>query len=90
MTTKSRNRRQRRAARSRRPAEQFLQFKTVKNDTSPHGLDLLVVENGVTIARRGYPDTPEACTWVSLVPGVFVRDIDGDTIEVRHFAAGHA
>jgi hypothetical protein len=31
--------------------------------------DMLVVVNGVTIARRAYPDTPEPSTWVSLASG---------------------
>jgi hypothetical protein len=31
--------------------------------------DILVMVNGVTIARRCYPDTPVAGTWVSLEPG---------------------
>jgi hypothetical protein len=42
-----------------------------------HGEDhdeIFVVLDGVRIARRGYPGTPEAGTWVSLVPGWIVRD----------------
>jgi len=42
-----------------------------------HGEDrdeVFVVLDGVRIARRGYPGTPEAGTWVSLVPGWIVRD----------------
>jgi hypothetical protein len=41
-----------------------------------HGEDhdeIFVVLDGVRIARRGYPGTPEAGTWVSLVPGWIVR-----------------
>jgi len=36
--------------------------------------DLFVVLDGVRIAKRGYPGTPEAETWVQLVPGYTVRD----------------
>jgi hypothetical protein len=38
------------------------------------GDEIFVVLDGVRIARRGYPGTPEAGTWVSLVPGWIVRD----------------
>jgi hypothetical protein len=33
------------------------------------GDDLFIVFNGVRIAKRGYPDTAQAKTWVSLEPG---------------------
>jgi len=33
------------------------------------GRDAFVVYNGVRIAKRGQPNTPQAGTWVSLVPG---------------------
>ena len=33
------------------------------------GRDAFVVYNGVRIAKRGQPNTPEAGTWVSLEPG---------------------
>ena len=33
------------------------------------GIDAFVVYNGVRIAKRGQPNTPEAGTWVSLEPG---------------------
>ena len=33
------------------------------------GIDVFVVYNGVRIAKRGQPDTPEAGTWISLEPG---------------------
>jgi hypothetical protein len=45
--------------------------------------DLFVVVDGVRIAKRGYPDSPQAGTWVSLEPGWEV--IGGeDTIAIRH------
>ena len=33
------------------------------------GTDIFVVYNGVRIAKRGQPNSPEAGTWVSLEPG---------------------
>jgi hypothetical protein len=33
------------------------------------GQDIFVFVNGLKIAKRGYPDTPQAGTWVSLEPG---------------------
>jgi hypothetical protein len=33
------------------------------------GTDAFVVYNGVRIAKRGQPNTPQAGTWVSLEPG---------------------
>lgn len=47
------------------------------------GKNLFVVFNGVRIARRGYPGTPQARTWVSLEPGYRVFDSD-DMIIVEH------
>ena len=32
------------------------------------GADVFIVVDGVKIARRGYPNTPQAQTWVSLEP----------------------
>jgi len=38
------------------------------------GTDAFVVYNGVRIAKRGQPNTPQAGTWVSLEPGYRVFD----------------
>jgi hypothetical protein len=38
---------------------------TIESD----GLSLFVVFDGVRIAKRGEPGTPQAGTWVSLEPG---------------------
>jgi len=40
------------------------------------GIDVFVVYNGVRIAKRGDPDTPQAGIWVSLEPGYRVFDKD--------------
>ena len=40
------------------------------------GTDVFVLYNGVRIAKRGYPNTPQAGTWVSLEPGYRVFDKD--------------
>ena len=47
--------------------------------------DMFVVVDGVKIARRGYPGTSQAGTWVSLEPGWEVVD-DGrrNTIAIKH------
>jgi hypothetical protein len=38
------------------------------------GIDLFVVYNGVRIAKRGQPNSPQAGTWVSLEPSFRVFD----------------
>jgi hypothetical protein len=40
------------------------------------GIDVFVVYNGVRIAKRGQPNSPQAGTWVSLEPGFRVCDKD--------------
>ena len=45
------------------------------------GADLVIVLGNLAIAKRG---APQAKTWVSLVPGFRVQDVDdGRIIEVR-------
>jgi hypothetical protein len=39
------------------------------------GTDVFVVFNGVKIAKRGYPGTPQSKTWIPLEPGYTVLDI---------------
>ncbi len=47
--------------------------------------DMFVVFNGVKIAKRGHPDTPQAGTWISLEPGWTVRmSKNYATIEIEH------
>jgi hypothetical protein len=59
-------RKQRRAARKRNSNEvQMVAMET----NSPVGLDLFIIENGIKLARRGYPGTPEARTWGSTSRG---------------------
>ena len=61
-----------------------------KRRTSPKcvmhsdGADLFIIFDGVKIARRGHPDTPQAMTWVSLEPGWRVLDGPNETIAVEH------
>jgi len=38
------------------------------------GIDVFVVYNGVRIAKRADPNTPQAGTWISLEPGYRVFD----------------
>jgi hypothetical protein len=37
--------------------------------------DRLLMVNGLKIARRGYPDTPEAGTWVPVEPGWEIKEV---------------
>ena len=47
--------------------------------------DMCLMVDGLKIARRGYPDTPEAGTWVPIEPGWEVKDVlGGDEIWVRY------
>jgi hypothetical protein len=39
-----------------------------------NGEDIFVVVDGVKVAKRGKPGTPQAKTWISLEPGWVVRD----------------
>jgi hypothetical protein len=41
------------------------------------GNDIFVIADGVKIAKRGHPGTPQAGTWVSLEPGWRVLDCQG-------------
>jgi hypothetical protein len=43
------------------------------------GKDIFVVVDGVRIARRGHPNTPQAATWISIEPGWEV--LDGENLE---------
>jgi len=49
------------------------------------GEDIFLFADGLKIAKRGHPETPQAKTWVSLEPGYIVRDGgDGTSIEVEY------
>ena len=49
------------------------------------GEDIFIVADGLKIAKRGHPETPQAKTWVSLEPGYIVREReDGASIEVEY------
>ena len=50
----------------------------VEEATSPLEFDMVVIFDGVKIAKRGYTGTPQAETWVSLEPGYEVYG--GDTV----------
>jgi hypothetical protein len=47
--------------------------------------DVFVLVDGIKIAKRGLPDTPQAETWIMLEPGWTVRDVKrGKAIEVSY------
>jgi hypothetical protein len=49
------------------------------------GKDIFVIVDGVKIAKRGHPGTPEAGTWISLRPGWAVTTTDDyDHIGIWH------
>jgi len=47
------------------------------------GRDLFVVFNGVRIAKRGKPKTPQARQWVSLEPGFKVYEGKGNQLVIE-------
>jgi hypothetical protein len=50
----------------------------------PDGQNLFVEADGVRIAHRGRPGTPQAGTWVSIEPGWEVIDAsDGGSILIK-------
>jgi hypothetical protein len=60
----------RRPARNRRPQH----VERLKHD--PDGAtDIYLIFDGRRIAKRGKPGTLHAMTWISLEPGVVVRDV---------------
>jgi hypothetical protein len=47
------------------------------------GEDLYIVADGVKIAKRGRPGTPQARTWISLEPGWRVLDQDDGGVVIE-------
>jgi hypothetical protein len=51
--------------------------------------EMYIEHDGVRIAKRGRPDSPQATTWISLEPGWVVRDRDyPNGIEVEYSDVG--
>ena len=53
--------------------------KSVREGNVREGNDMFVVVDGLKIARRGYPDTPQAGTWVSIETGMASRGYGGNS-----------
>jgi hypothetical protein len=53
---------------------------TIEND----GADVFVTFNGVRIAKRGKPQTPQARMWVSIEPGYTVLDGGPSRLVVKY------
>ena len=56
------------------------------------GKDIYVYVQGLPVAKRGHPNTPEAGTWVCLIPGYVVTSPDDHstiTVEVNNDAIGN-
>ena len=69
------------AKRAPRPKRETKLFSGLKFD----GDELYFVHEGMRVAKRGQPGTPQAKTWVSLVHGCTVRETrGGKCIEVRY------
>jgi hypothetical protein len=54
--------------------------KTPATEIICDGENIFVVVDGVKIAKRGGPGTPQARTWISLEPGWRVLDQDGGLV----------
>ena len=52
----------------------------IEND----GADVFVTFNGVRIAKRGKPETPQARMWVSIEPGYTVLDGGPSRLVVKY------
>ncbi len=62
--------------------------KRIINMASPVAVDrdgneLYLHLDGLRIAKRGHPGTPEEKTWVSLLPGYEAVDLPDGNVEVR-------
>lgn len=58
--------------------------KQMKVEIQGDGADMFVIVDGVKVARRGRPGTPQAKIWVSLEPGWTVLDCASGEIEISH------
>jgi hypothetical protein len=65
--------------------KQLMQNDSKKNKEGDQPVDLFIVVDGVRVARRGYPNTPQAKTGVSIEPGWEVMDRDDDTITIKRY-----
>jgi hypothetical protein len=54
-----------------------------KTEMQSDGRDIFIVIDGVKVAKRGRLGTPEASTWVTLVPGWGIRDA-ADGLVITH------
>jgi hypothetical protein len=48
------------------------------------GADVFVLMKGVKIAKRGYPDTPQAGTWIAMEPGYSVSGGIEDDLVIEY------
>ena len=56
------------------------------------GKDIYVYVQGLPIAKRGHPNTPEARTWICLIPGYTVTSPDDHsaiTVEIDNDMIGN-
>ena len=74
------NRHERRKAKRRHGDQPECSFSI--EEAAGDSVDLFVVFDGMKIARRGYPDSPQAKTWVSLEPGWAVTDTSPNEIAI--------
>jgi hypothetical protein len=55
-----------------------------KPEIENNGADMFVIFNGVRIAKRGKPETPQARMWVSIEPGYTVLDGGPSRLVVKY------
>jgi hypothetical protein len=48
------------------------------------GYDMFIVFDGIRIAKRGHPGTPQAKQWVSLEPGFTVHGGIDEPLVIEH------
>jgi hypothetical protein len=63
-----------------KPIKAFIEPVSARNSETGHD-ELYFVFDGQRIAKRGYPGTPQAGTWVPLVEGLtYIGDFIGDEL----------
>jgi hypothetical protein len=63
------------------PAEHTCEFEFVPSAKKARAIYIRF--DGERIAYRGAPDSPQAKTWVTMVPGYEVIDATPDVLEIR-------
>lgn len=73
-----------RQSKARRLAEKFKKGEIPGMEMHFDGDDLFILIDGVRVAKRGHPGTPQAKTWVPVTPGWIVTDMSRNIVEVAY------